>query len=111
MTTMRLPHFTPRGPRGPQRAGARLCDAAVGVLLSAALLLTAACGPGTAGGAPRLDADTLAAWQACIEPDAAELSFERIPWLPSYVEGVQVANAQRMPLLLWIMNGHPLGCT
>jgi hypothetical protein len=34
-----------------------------------------------------------------------------VPWLASFAEGVRAADAARKPLLLWIMNGHPLGCT
>lgn len=56
------------------------------------------------------DAD-LAAWRELIRPSRDELAFERIGWLPSFHEGLARANIERKPLLLWMMNGHPLGCT
>ncbi|MHC4845464.1 MAG: hypothetical protein ACYTCU_04795 [Planctomycetota bacterium] len=91
------------------RRGAPLV-ALLGVLLS----VLAACADDSSGGSAngeRLTDDTLAAWQACIEPDADELAYQRIPWLATYVDGVIRADTERKPLLLWIMNGHPLGCT
>jgi hypothetical protein len=60
---------------------------------------------------PRLDSATLAAWAEHIAPTADELSWAAVDWLPTYAEGVAAAQAQRRPLLLWAMNGHPLGCT
>ena len=56
------------------------------------------------------DAD-LAAWRELILPTSEELAFERVAWLPSFHEGMERANIERKPLLLWVMNGHPLGCT
>lgn len=53
----------------------------------------------------------LATWAAAIAPATAELSFETLGWLPTFAEGVLAADAARKPLLLWVMNGHPLGCT
>lgn len=89
----------------------RRMRSACATLLGAALLALAACGTGSADGNERLHADTFAEWQAYLEPDADELAFQRIPWLATYVDGVQRADAERKPLLLWVMNGHPLGCT
>lgn len=57
------------------------------------------------------DEKNLAAWRDHILPDASELAFARIPWLPTFWQGIVRAGAEEKPLLLWVMNGHPLGCT
>ncbi|HYN63724.1 MAG TPA: hypothetical protein VES36_03890 [Candidatus Limnocylindrales bacterium] len=59
----------------------------------------------------RLDASNLEAWRTHLTPGADELAWESLPWLSSYADGVLAAQEQRRPLLLWVMNGHPLGCT
>ena len=58
-----------------------------------------------------LDERNLAGWRDHILPDESELAFERIGWLPTFAEGIARAGAEDKPLLLWVMNGHPLGCT
>ena len=58
-----------------------------------------------------VDASNFAAWREHILPRQEELRWESLPWLTSYTEGLQQAAAQSKPLLLWTMNGHPLGCT
>jgi len=51
------------------------------------------------------------AWKAFLVPSSADLSFEKIPWIPSFGAGILQAQKEGKPLLLWVMNGHPLGCT
>ena len=34
-----------------------------------------------------------------------------IPWRTNLSEARMHAQAQGKPLLMWIMNGHPMGCT
>ena len=46
-----------------------------------------------------------------IKPAAAEASWERVPWRTSLWEARQKAAAEGKPILLWEMDGHPLGCT
>ncbi|MGB0717233.1 MAG: hypothetical protein ACPGXK_15250 [Phycisphaerae bacterium] len=46
-----------------------------------------------------------------VLPTEQELAFMQIPWLPSLHQGVERAYEGQKPLLLWLMNGHPLGCT
>jgi hypothetical protein len=46
-----------------------------------------------------------------IKPTVAELQWNKIPWLTSLWEARQKAAAQGKPILLWEMDGHPLGCT
>ena len=40
-----------------------------------------------------------------------ELKWRTLPWLTTYQSGLEQAAAQEKPLLLWVMNGHPFGCT
>ena len=44
-------------------------------------------------------------------PSADELRWQAIDWQPTLWEGVVAAHAQQKPILLWTMNGHPLGHT
>ncbi len=50
-------------------------------------------------------------WRDLISPTSDELAFERIAWSPSFGEGLERASVEQKPLLLWMMNGHPLGRT
>ena len=47
---------------------------------------------------------------ALIKPQADEEKFMQIPWRTSLWEARKQAAAQGKPLLLWEMDGHPLGC-
>jgi hypothetical protein len=46
-----------------------------------------------------------------IAPAQEELAFEKVGWRPSFLSGVFEAQEKDRPLLIWVMNGHPLGCT
>jgi hypothetical protein len=46
-----------------------------------------------------------------IKPTTKEDRWNRIPWLTSLWEARRQAAAKGKPILLWEMNGHPLGCT
>jgi hypothetical protein len=37
--------------------------------------------------------------------------WEEIPWRPSFEEALVEARSKDMPILLWMMNGHPCGMT
>ncbi len=63
------------------------------------------------GGDHGLTEQTFAAWRDHISPTAAELRWTQIPWLTTFRDGLAQADSQDKPLLLWVMNGHPLGCT
>lgn len=58
-----------------------------------------------------LDEASLPEWRDHIAPVAAESRWRQIGWRPSLTEGLRDAAAADRPLLLWLMNGHPLGCT
>ena len=45
-----------------------------------------------------------------IKPGAAEEKWAKIPWLASLWEARQRAAREGKPILLWEMDGHPLGC-
>ncbi len=60
---------------------------------------------------PVLEIGDLERWRDFIRPSAAELAAESIPWLPDMVSGLERSETEQRPLLLWLMNGHPLGCT
>ena len=74
-------------------------------------LVLLAVAPLSGGGDSTLSKRTLDEWRALIEPNPAELAFTEIPWRPNLWSAVQEAQASDRPVLLWAMNGHPLGCT
>jgi hypothetical protein len=48
---------------------------------------------------------------ALIKPKATEEQWAQIPWLTHLWGARQRAAAEGKPILLWEMDGHPLGCT
>src|SRR5207237_813041 len=46
-----------------------------------------------------------------IRPAAAEANWARVPWKTSLWEARRKAAEEGKPILLWEMDGHPLGCT
>ena len=46
-----------------------------------------------------------------IKPQASEQKWTQIRWLANLWEARRQAAAQGKPILLWEMDGHPLGCT
>ena len=58
-----------------------------------------------------LNDTTFTIWRDEILPSAQESAWRAIPWRPSLHEGLVDAEAAGKPILLWLMNGHPLGCT
>jgi hypothetical protein len=50
-------------------------------------------------------------WARAIEPDEQERSYEQIAWRNAFGSAIAEARALGRPVLLWAMNGHPLGCT
>ena len=63
------------------------------------------------GRAPAPARGELAAWRDHIRPDAEELGFMELDWIQDMATGLRTASREGKPLLLWLMNGHPLGCT
>ena len=58
-----------------------------------------------------LNDQNYAEWRKHILPDTGELAWQQIPWATTFKDGIVAADTARKPLLLWTMNGHPLGCT
>lgn len=61
--------------------------------------------------AHELNDTTFEKWRDFIRPKAEENSFLDIPWRESFMTAVNEASESNAPILLWAMNGHPLGCT
>jgi hypothetical protein len=46
-----------------------------------------------------------------IKPQAGEEKWQQIPWMIDLWAARKKAGAEGKPILLWEMDGHPLGCT
>ena len=67
-------------------------------------------------GAPQADLTELTpeTYKSIIEyvvPGEDEMKWRSIPWRPTLLDGLQDGSKERKPVLLWAMNGHPLGTT
>ncbi len=58
-----------------------------------------------------LSAKNSSDWANFIRPNADELTYETIGWRNAFWPAVEEARRLGRPILLWTMNGHPLGCT
>jgi hypothetical protein len=63
-----------------------------------------------AGAAEPVKPDQFDGLRAIIKPQAGEDRWASIPWRTDLWEARQEAVAQGKPILLWEMDGHPLGC-
>lgn len=61
--------------------------------------------------AEELTEENYAKWRDYTLPKASEERWRNIPWFPTFNEGVAEAQKAEKPILLWVMNGHPLACT
>lgn len=50
-------------------------------------------------------------YRKLILPDPSELEWKKIQWESQLAVAVQRASQEERPILIWAMNGHPLGCT
>ena len=55
--------------------------------------------------------DQLVKLQSLIKPQLGEEKWQEIPWLANLWEARIKAAAEGKPILLWEMDGNPLGCT
>lgn len=46
-----------------------------------------------------------------ICPSGRSEAFRQIPWHTNLVEAAREARETKRPLFVWVMDGHPLGCT
>jgi hypothetical protein len=65
----------------------------------------------TLGQVPELNDQSFERWRDYIRPQAKEESYLDIPWRESFSVAINEARETDKPVLLWAMNGHPLGCT
>ena len=81
-------------------------------MLALALLVTGTCQAAPqVDPAPQLQRHDFSAWREHIAPSAAESRWRAIPWRATMGSGLRDAARDAKPMLLWLMNGHPLGCT
>jgi hypothetical protein len=67
--------------------------------------------PGLAPAAEPIPVKDFQKLHALIKPQKGEDQWAQIPWLTSLWEARTRAAAEGKPILLWEMDGHPLGCT
>ena len=46
-----------------------------------------------------------------VLPNPSEASIRTIPWRTSILQGFVQAQKNDKPVMFYLMNGHPLGCT
>ena len=61
--------------------------------------------------APALDATTFEELRDFVRPTKDETGWRDLGWHPTLWGAVVAAHRAKKPILLWAMNGHPLGCT
>ena len=59
---------------------------------------------------PQLSAE-YAKQRDLVLPNAGEQSYRKIGWRTSVLQGVVDAQKKDRPVMIVLMNGHPLGCT
>jgi len=67
--------------------------------------------PARAAFAQELTAGSLERWRDYVLPAEDELAWLDVPWRTTLWAAVEEGHALEKPILLWAMNGHPLGCT
>ena len=82
-------------------------------ILVALALLTALAPAQTGTGGERQERPEtdLDYWLTVIRPGDEDHAWRRIPWRTAFGSAVAEAWNEKKPLLVWAMNGHPLGCT
>ena len=83
------------------------------LILPVLLSISASCAPSASARADQLvpGPDNLRSWVEFISPSKEELAYELVGWRSSFWPAVEEARRLGRPILLWTMNGHPLGCT
>lgn len=90
-----------------QRVMLAICVVALGV--DSAAIAQAPSTPITVPAA--LTLESLDAWRDLIVPDERDERWRDIPWRTSLWQGLLDAQIEGKPMLIWVMNGHPMGCT
>jgi hypothetical protein len=60
---------------------------------------------------PQLSASRFQALHAAVTPRGEGERWTEIPWQSDLQAARQKAAQEGKPLLMWVMDGHPLGCT
>lgn len=60
---------------------------------------------------PELNSATFNAYRLAIEPSESEVAYLQIDWYSQLRRAVRQADRSEKPLLIYMMNGHPLACT
>jgi hypothetical protein len=68
------------------------------------------CRPASISAAPPFTDEDAARLRKVIHPLPGEDPFETIPWETNLWDARVKAAAAGKPILLWEMDGHPLGC-
>jgi hypothetical protein len=58
-----------------------------------------------------INPDQFARLHGLIKPQPGEEKWQQIPWMIDLWAARKKAAAEGKPILLWEMDGHPLGCT
>lgn len=67
-------------------------------------------GAASACAAEPITQEQFAQIQAVVKPQQGDDKWSEIPWLSSLWQARKQAAAEGKPILLWEMDGHPLGC-
>ena len=84
----------------------------IAALLVGTALLAFAEGPGAKG--PKTVNLTDANYtklRDLVRPNATELAWQKISWRASVWDGIVEGQQSDKPILIWMLNGHPLACT
>jgi hypothetical protein len=75
------------------------------------LVLLVFVAPATLHAAQPISPSDLDHLRSVIRPKEVEAAWAKIPWRVDLWKARQEAAAAGKPILLWEMDGHPLGCT
>lgn len=82
----------------------------VGLALAALAFFTRQPQTSAAPSGEQLTAAEFASVRKAVLPKEGEDEFDKIPWLTSIWDARVKAAKEGKPILLWEMDGHPLGC-
>ena len=76
------------------------------------LVVVAACfTPSGSVSAETVKKDNFTKIRDLVMPKPAEIAWRDIPWRATYWDAVCDAQKEDKPIMLFAMNGHPMGCT
>ena len=80
------------------------------VAATAAVVLSSRAAFAAAAADDAIGRERFEALHALIKPSPRELAWTKIPWMTRLWEARQRAAREGKPILLWEMDGHPMGC-